>query len=181
MSLSAEEEAIHQKALSYARSNKKDIAKRFTDTQKFPPEEHPVSVFMAGSPGAGKTESSIELLSKFSTPVIRIDIDELRSEFEGYTGSNAYLFQAAAAVLLERIHDMALDQRQSFILDGTLSRYDIAEKNIRRSLDKGRTVQILYTRSPSWLGILCRRERPLRGEGLGWKTLSTNISGLARW
>lgn len=144
MSLSPGEEAIREKALSYARSSKKGIAKRLTDPQKFPPEEHPVSVFMAGSPGAGKTESSIELLSKFPTPVIRIDIDELRSEFDGYTGNNAYLFQAAAAVLLEKIHDMALQQRQSFLLDGTLSRHDIAQKNIQRSLYKGRTVQILY-------------------------------------
>jgi UDP-N-acetylglucosamine kinase len=46
--------------------------------------------------------------------------------------------------LVEKIHDMALDQRQSFLLDGTLSHYEIARKNIDRSLKKKRTVQILY-------------------------------------
>lgn len=39
---------------------------------------------------------------------------------------------------------MALDQWQSFLLDGTLSRYEKALDNIQRSLKKKRTVQILY-------------------------------------
>ena len=106
-----------------------------------------MSVFMAGSPGAGKTEASIELLSQFDengSKVLRIDPDELRSEFEGYTGGNSWLFQPAVSILVEKIHDLALDQRQSFLLDGTLANYEIAERNIERSLRKGRTVLILY-------------------------------------
>lgn len=39
---------------------------------------------------------------------------------------------------------MALSQSQSFVLDGTLSNYSIAKKNIERSLSRERTVQILY-------------------------------------
>ncbi|MHB1943395.1 MAG: zeta toxin family protein [Acidiferrobacteraceae bacterium] len=34
------------------------MARRLTDHTLFVPEAHPVSVFMAGSPGAGKTEIS---------------------------------------------------------------------------------------------------------------------------
>ena len=37
-----------------------------------------------------------------------------------------------------------MKQKQSFLLDGTLSHYDKAEQNISRSLKKGRLVQILY-------------------------------------
>jgi predicted ABC-type ATPase len=99
---------------------------------------------MAGSPGAGKTEASIELIEKLGTRVIRIDPDELRSECPGYTGANAYLFQPAVSVLVEKIHDMALEQNQSFLLDGTLSHYERARRNIERSLGRNRTVQILY-------------------------------------
>ena len=76
--------------------------------------------------------------------VLRIDPDELREEFEDYSGSNSSLFQPAVSILVEKIHDLALKQRQSFILDGTLSSYEIAEKNIERSLKQNRQVQILY-------------------------------------
>jgi hypothetical protein len=48
------------------------------------------------------------------------------------------------SVLVEKIHDLALEQGQSFLLDGTLSNYDKARDNVKRSLKKGRVVQLLY-------------------------------------
>ena len=145
MALSAEDIRVESEALEFARKNKKRIAKRLTDPAIFVPEENPVSVFMAGSPGAGKTEASLALLQKLGDgAIIRIDPDELRSEFASYDGGNAWLFQKAVSVLVDRIHDVALDQKQSFLLDGTLSNFDRAQKNISRSLKKERAVQILY-------------------------------------
>lgn len=145
MVLTERDARIEQEAIEFARTHKKIIAKRLTDPEKFRAEKNPVSVFMAGSPGAGKTEASIELLKETDgSAVIRIDPDDLRSEFPAYTGDNAWLFQKAVSVLVDRIHDMALDQSQSFLLDGTLSQYDIARKNIERSLKRKRSVQILY-------------------------------------
>lgn len=142
--MTEEEKKIEDAAWEYAKANKKEIAKRHTDPNIFKPDSDPVSVFMAGSPGAGKTESSIELLGKFDSPIIRIDADALREELPGYGGSNAWLFQRGASVLVDRIHDMALDQGQSFLLDGTFSNYDRAKKNVERSVKRKRTVQILY-------------------------------------
>lgn len=144
MALSEDEARIQSEALAYAKANRRDIARRLTNTATYPPEEHPVSVFMAGSPGAGKTEASIELIENLRAPVIRIDPDELRNECPSYSGGNAYLFQPAVSILVEKIQDLALEQRQSFLLDGTLSNYERARKNIDRSLGRGRTVQILY-------------------------------------
>ena len=144
MPLSEEEARIQDAALAFAKENRRKIARRVTDKTKYLPEEYPVSVFMAGSPGAGKTEASIELITRLGTPVIRIDPDELRHECPGYSGSNAYLFQPAVSVLVEKIHDEALEQRQSFVLDGTLSNYERARRNIDRSIGRNRTVQILY-------------------------------------
>jgi UDP-N-acetylglucosamine kinase len=142
------EEKLQRDAVAFAKANKKRIAKEMTDTRRFIQEENPVSVFMAGSPGAGKTEASIALLDSVSRnhgiEILRIDPDELRTLLPGYSGNNAWLFQGAVSILVEKIHDMALDQKQSFLLDGTLSNYDVAKKNIERSLKKGRAVQILY-------------------------------------
>lgn len=159
MSLSPEEEKISDAALQFAKRHKKSIARELTDPEIYTPEDHPVSVFMAGSPGAGKTEASLELLAKFGSPILRIDADELRSHCPGYTGSNSSLFQAAVSVLVDKLHDLALEQKQSFLLDGTLTHYERAEKNISRSLKKGRAVQILYVyQDPlqAWQFVLAR-------------------------
>jgi predicted ABC-type ATPase len=139
------EQRIRDEVISFARSNKKAIARRRTDRALYPPEQEPVSVFMAGSPGAGKTEASIALVNLFAdTAILRIDPDELRNEFAAYTGGNAWLFQGGVSILVEKILDLALDQRQSFLLDGTFSNIDVAKRNVERSLRKGRFVQILY-------------------------------------
>ena len=74
MSLTEQEARIEQEAMEYARAQKKAIAKRLTDISKFLPDRNPVSVFMAGSPGAGKTEASVELLKETDgNAVIRAD------------------------------------------------------------------------------------------------------------
>lgn len=137
---------IQERAVVFAKSHKKEFAKRFTNPEIYLPEENPVSVFMAGSPGAGKTEASHELIANISggANVLRIDPDELRAEFADYDGNNAYLFQGATSILVERILDEAFKKHQTFVLDGTLSSYDNAKKNIDRSLGKGRVVLIIY-------------------------------------
>lgn len=157
-----EDEGLQQDAVEYARRNKKRIARQLTDQSIYPPEAEPVSVFMAGSPGAGKTEASKVLLSKLEAPgakVLRIDPDELRDEIPGYSGSNSWAVQGAVSVLVERIHDCALKQSQSFLLDGTFANYDKARHNVERSLAKGRAVQILYVyQEPmqAWSFVLAR-------------------------
>ena len=86
---------------------------------------------MSGSPGAGKTESSKELVASISSDkeaVLRLDPDDLREEFEEYDGSNSYLFQSAVVILVERALDFIFRNGQSFLLDGTLASYSVAEK-----------------------------------------------------
>ncbi len=141
------EEEIKQRADEFARKNKKSIAKEIADPKIYLPDEFPVSVFMAGSPGAGKTESSTNLikrLTQHSHSVLRIDSDELRSRFSEYNGKNSDLFIGATSILANRIHDVAIENKQSFIFDGTLSKLDISRANIQRSLDRKRFVQIVY-------------------------------------
>lgn len=146
--LTQEEIDIKEAAIRYAKENKKRIAQEATDPSVFQSDTWPVSVFMAGSPGAGKTETAKALLDTFESDdggrALHLDIDELREHFPGYTGGNAHLFQPGANILLERIHDHALKQRQSFVLDGTMANYDIAKKNVHRSLAKGRHVLIIF-------------------------------------
>lgn len=154
------EQRIKDEAIEYARRQKKAIARKLTDKNQFPPDAEPVSIFMAGSPGAGKTEASKALVRQFRDPPVRIDPDELRSEFQDYNGRNSWLFQPAAAILVERIHDHVLKNNQNFILDGTLSSLDKARSNIERSLKRDRCVQILYVYQEPALAwrFVCARE-----------------------
>lgn len=142
--MSAEEQFINQRAMEWARANKKRIARELTDTELIQPEKHPVSVFMAGSPGAGKTEISKALVSTLGGRALRIDPDEFRVLLPGYTGANSWLFQGAVSVLTGKIIDLAIDQSQSFLLDGTLSNLANAIANVDRSLKKKRDVLIIY-------------------------------------
>lgn len=147
MKLTSEEQRIVDDAWTWAKQNRTVIARRWTEPAIFAPEDHPVSVFMAGSPGAGKTEASRELITQHETDgmrVLRVDPDELRAEIPGYTGGNAWLFQRAVTPIVEQIHEFALKQQQSFLLDGTLSNYEVARRNIDRSLKRNRKVQVLY-------------------------------------
>ena len=147
--MSEDDERIKQSAEAFARANRKRIAKEFTDPKEYASEQHPVSIFMAGSPGAGKTEFSralleLELEDGSKRKMIRMDADELRTRLPGYTGANSYLFQGAVSILIEKIHDLALENKQSFILDSTLSNPGKAIQNIDRSLHRNRSVFVMY-------------------------------------
>lgn len=142
------DEEIRAQAVAFAKQNKVRIAKELTDPAKYAPDVVPISVFMAGSPGAGKTEFSkslIKILEKGKERrVVRIDGDEVRSLIQGYNGSNSHLFQGAISLIVEKMHDLVLHNKQSFVLDSTFAKYEKAADNIRRSLEKNRPVFIFY-------------------------------------
>lgn len=142
------DEHIRLAAIQFAKKNKERIAIKLTEPAIFAPDPKPISVFMAGSPGAGKTEFSkwlIEVLEDGKErQVVRIDGDEIRSFFTDYTGTNSRLFQGAVSLIVEKVHDLVLHNNQSFVLDGTCANYDKAEDNIGRSLGRARGVMVFY-------------------------------------
>ncbi len=135
-------------AIAYAKLHKIEISRRLTDPVIYPPSDSPVTVFMAGSPGAGKTEySKNAVLAMTLNPKhrpIRIDSDELRSEIPGYTGSNSAEVQGAVSILLREMYERTLVNKQSVVIDGTLANYEKAVENINRSLKRKREVFIFY-------------------------------------
>lgn len=142
------QDEIRKVAIDFAKENRNQIANELTELSSFMPDDHPISVFMAGSPGAGKTEFSKELLGILEVDgqrkVVRIDGDDLRGRMPGYSGNNSELFNGAVSLIVEKLHDIVLHKKQTFILDGTFAKYEKAADNIRRSLDKQRNVFIFY-------------------------------------
>jgi UDP-N-acetylglucosamine kinase len=142
-----DEDRLSEHAISFVKDNVKEFIGEFSDDRKYPPTDKPVSVFMAGSPGAGKTEFSkrlLDMLEKRGVPKsVRIDGDEIRENLPGYSGSNAYLFQGAVALAVNKIHDYVLQKNKSFLLDSTFTGGN-SLSNVERSLKKGRVVEIDY-------------------------------------
>jgi len=138
-----EEEKQAEEALKYIKSQHKDLIKQFTFNAEIIEDAQPISLFMAGSPGAGKTEFSKRLVSRFKQKPVRIDADEIRATCSGYTGDNAHIFQRAANKGVNILYDYALSKNINIILDGTFA-YGDALKNIERSLGHKRKVEIYF-------------------------------------
>ena len=135
-------------AIEFAKRNKVEISRQLTDPALYPPSEFPVTVFMAGSPGAGKTEYSKNMLTLIARNPkhhpVRIDSDDLRVKIPVYTGSNSSEVQGAVSILLRETYERTLKNRQTVIVDGTLANYEKARENIDRSLSRERKVFIFY-------------------------------------
>lgn len=139
--MTPEEEKLSEAAHLWVKQNEKSIVTQFCGSSIS--VATPVSLFMAGSPGAGKTEVSKSLMKKFETVPVRIDADEIRALCPGYTGANAHVFQRAATKGVNILYDHALHNNLHLILDGTFAYGDSLE-NIRRSLDRKRKVELWY-------------------------------------
>ena len=134
---------LEAEAFKDIKSNRKVLIEKFASSDIFKPVIHPISLFMAGSSGAGKTEVSIGLIKQFKDRPVRIDADEIRKMCKGYTGLNAHIFQKAANKGVNILYDYALHKKINLILDGTFA-YADASGNIRRSLERGRKVELWF-------------------------------------
>lgn len=130
-------------AFAWVKANHTKVVESFASTAEHPSDDEPITLFMAGSPGAGKTEVSKRLISRFKQKPIRIDADEIRALCPGYAGSNAHLFQKAATKGVHLLYDYALKKNINMIIDGTFA-YGDRLRNIGRSLEHKRKVEIFF-------------------------------------
>ena len=135
--MTEDELKLQAQALQWLRENMKRLKRECCDEELFPSEKHPVTIFMAGTPGAGKTGFSKSLIDALDTPIIRLDADEIREQMReiGYTGDNAHCFQRAAGNAINNLYSHAISKGQSALLDGTFA-YGNWRENIERSLQR---------------------------------------------
>ena len=128
----------------FIRKNKRLLIDTFSNDKVCPSQKDPVSIFMACSPGAGKTEFCKNFIKETKVKVVRIDADDVREIIPQYTGRNSNQVQKAAALGVEKHYDYVLAKNKSCILDGTFAKFDIVSKNVERSIKRGRMVSIFY-------------------------------------
>jgi UDP-N-acetylglucosamine kinase len=142
--MSEDDQKLSEDAEAYIKEHKRELVDRFANPEKYHSVDHPISLFMAGSPGAGKTEISKRLIEQFAdSEPVRIDADDIREIFPNYTGDNSHIFQRACTTGVNKLFDYVLEHNLNVILDGTFA-YERAMENIERSLKRDRHVIIYY-------------------------------------
>lgn len=135
---------VDEAAKGFVKANKQLIKEQFAGDAVCSSDENPLSIFMAGSPGAGKTELSKWFLKVTGMQAVRIDADEIRDFIPQYNGSNAAEVQGASALGVEYLYDHALKKKKNLILDATFADFEKSRENVARSVKKGRHVEIFY-------------------------------------
>jgi len=108
-------------SLEYAKQNWKDVLGALLELYGTQPSENPAASFMAGAPGAGKTEYSTRLVSAFGQKPLIIDVDHIKTFLPAYTGSNTDEVKSGAMKIVEKILDYATHNKLPFLFDGTFS------------------------------------------------------------
>lgn len=173
MELTEEEKIICDEACDFIKSNKDNLINEFIIKKK-PLKLGFITIFMAGSPGAGKTEFSLRYIPRIldkkdnklikyllkrdidiqsvETLIVRIDVDEIRSFLPHYNKTdtekclkgNSHVIQKAANKGLDILRDYCLSNDISFLHDGTFGNYDTMRRIVKESISHGRQVQIYY-------------------------------------
>lgn len=131
-------------AKKFIKKNKSLLFEKFASDKIYKPNNKPISLFMAGSPGAGKTEYSKRFIEKFDSDMVRIDADDIREIIPQYNGANSDVVQGAASIAVDILYSYTLKSKYNLLLDGTFAKFNIAYRNIERSVNKNRKVAIHY-------------------------------------
>ena len=120
------------------------------------------ALFMAGSPGAGKTETATRLAEeRAEVSFIHIDQDKIKSMIPGYTGEMAEKYHGAASIGVDIVFSHILKKGHNLILDSTFSNIEKAKSNIERTLKREYAVSIYFVyQDPenAWQFVEKRRE-----------------------
>ncbi|QFQ91980.1 zeta toxin family protein [Lacticaseibacillus manihotivorans] len=132
---------MDDESVQYAKAHRKEFLNRVIDSIE-PNQEPKSAIFMAGIPGAGKSEVARGFQTMI-TNVARVDADQFREYFPGYHGDNAKDFQRGSSLLVDFVYNKLIDRKYSVILDATFG-FNKALDNVERAVRHGYVVTICY-------------------------------------
>lgn len=136
------DEEISQNAFDFIKANRHKILSNFLEFK----DDSKKAIFLAGSPGAGKTE--LATVQSSTLGIDRIDTDEIRKLCPYYSGINSHLFQKASSKGVSILMDKVFTKEYSFILDGNFSDLSIQRQNVERALSKGYEIELNFVYRP---------------------------------
>lgn len=142
---SEKEQKICDEAVNFVKNNKKLLIDTFANPDIYTARKEPITIFMAGTPGAGKTEVAKRLIEEKNTKPVHIDADQIRELFRdiGYNGKNSYIFQKACSHGVDKLFDYVQQKHLHAIVDGTFASKNSIE-NVHRAFGRDRKVFIYY-------------------------------------
>lgn len=138
---------VNMNYITWARQNKKSLIAKVVTSHAAKPQDMPIAIFMAGIPGAGKTEFIKRLFGPSADAVI-IDLDEIVKLFPGYSPDKYYLYRSAGFIILDECVTYCRKKKLNFILDGTFG-YTKALENIKHALKRHDVVIMYVWKDPS--------------------------------
>jgi UDP-N-acetylglucosamine kinase len=131
------------------KDKQKELCDKFSSLETFPPVSNPSAYFLAGSPGAGKTEYSKSFIKGLEETnpkrkIVRIDPDEIREFIPQYNHRNTCEIHSAAYRGVDILLNHVFKYNQEFLLDGTFAHYQPSRRNVERAIRDQRNVGILY-------------------------------------
>ncbi|OGL31202.1 hypothetical protein A3F37_02420 [Candidatus Saccharibacteria bacterium RIFCSPHIGHO2_12_FULL_41_12] len=127
----------------WAKKNRKKIAEKIISASGAVPVDKPIAIFMAGIPGAGKTEFLEQFLASSPDPFVKIDLDTIVEYFENYSADKYYMYRDSANPIIEKTLDIVTEKKYNFALDGTFA-HSKGAHNIQRALNHGYFVGLFY-------------------------------------
>lgn len=144
---------------NWAKQNRKELCKKFfaeKDIKKW----QKIALFMAWSPGAGKTEFIRRLLLIDEKALYyTLDLDLIRWWMPNYNWKNAEQYTRGAIKILEKLIDECLDNEYPFVLDWTFTSTPVMDRNLERLIKKEYKIHVFYIHTLAelaWLYTLYR-------------------------
>lgn len=117
------------------------------------------TVFLAGSPWAGKTEWIDSFGDK--EKYIILDTDEYRKRFEWYNGANADEFQMYASRVMDKMFAFCMKNQLNVIVDGTFGNKNIIKQNIEQCIRRNRIFMVALVLQNPIISYLYTKKREL--------------------
>ncbi|MDD2565624.1 MAG: zeta toxin family protein [Candidatus Gracilibacteria bacterium] len=124
--------------------------------------DEPSTIFLAGSPGAGKSEF-IESRIDCNKYII-IDIDKYRNLFEGYNGINSGEFQISSTKVANKMYKFCMQNNLNVVVDGTFGNIKKIEENIGQCLKRKRDFSIILIFQDPVISYFYTKEREKNGK-----------------
>ncbi len=129
---------------NWVKNHKKEFtAKYIRESGAKPNQDKPSCIFMAGLPGAGKTEFTKTIIKELNIKVVRIDMDEIASMIDTYKPEHADMFRSGATSLQNSIYQKCKKEYYPFIMDGTLS-HETSMNCIKSLFNRGYAIKKVY-------------------------------------